>query len=266
MNAIITAILASICCGIIGSYIIIRKMVFISGGITHASFGGIGIAWFLGINPLIGASVFAILSSVVVETFSKRSKINNDAIIGMMWALGMAIGIIFIYLTPGYTPNLMSYLFGNILSVTLNDNILLLLFLIILAIVFVLFNKPILYLAFDKNYAETQQKKWFIIDYILMIMVSICIVMNIRVIGIVLLISFLTIPQITASVITSKFNLLILYSCIIGIIGSFLGLFVSYKYNIPSGATIIFCFILIFLIVKLISIIISSITKKRQMV
>lgn len=114
VNALIASVLTAISCGIAGTYIVSKRMVFISGGITHASFGGIGIAYYAGLNPVGGAAIFAVLSGLGIEYFSKKGNIRNDSVIAMLWSLGMAAGIIFIYLTPGYAPNLMTYLFGSI--------------------------------------------------------------------------------------------------------------------------------------------------------
>jgi zinc transport system permease protein len=121
LKAFIAAVFASISCGIIGSYIVSRRIVFISGGITHASFGGIGLAFFLGFNPILGAMIFAVLSALGIQFFTKVAEIREDSSIAIWWSLGMALGIIFVFLTPGYTPNLMSYLFGNILTVTISE-------------------------------------------------------------------------------------------------------------------------------------------------
>ncbi|NLO67915.1 MAG: metal ABC transporter permease, partial [Bacteroidales bacterium] len=118
VNALLASLLGSITAGIIGTYIVTRRMVFITGGITHASFGGLGLGYFIGINPMLGAGQFGILAGLGVEFLSKYRKIREDSVIAMTWSFGMAVGIIFIFITPGYAPNLMSYLFGNILTVS----------------------------------------------------------------------------------------------------------------------------------------------------
>ena len=134
-NALLAALLSSITCGIIGTYIVTRRIVFMSGGLTHTSFGGIGIGYFLGINPIWGAAVFAVISALGIEYFTKKAELRNDSVIAMFWAFGMATGIIFIYITPGYAPDLMSYLFGNILTVSARD----ILFMAVLAVIIILF-------------------------------------------------------------------------------------------------------------------------------
>lgn len=250
-NSLLAALLASITCGIAGTYIVARRMVFISGGITHASFGGIGIAYFLGLNPVLGAAVFSILSAMGIEFVASRSNIREDSAIGILWSLGMAVGIIFIFLTPGYAPNLMSYLFGSILTVGTTDLWLMAGLALVLALFFTKFYHLILFIAFDEEYARSHQAPVQLFKYLLISMVALTIVLNIRVSGIILVISFLTIPQSTANLFTHNFRSIILLSILIGILGSFAGLLASYYLNIPSGATIIFAFVLIFGLAKL---------------
>lgn len=250
-NALLAAVLASIVCGVTGSYIVAKRMVFISGGITHASFGGIGIAYFFGLNPLLGAAVFSVMAALGIEWVSTKSDIREDSAIGILWSLGMAVGIIFIFLTPGYAPNLMSFLFGNILTVSYIDLFLIGLLAIIVIAVFTLFYHPILFVAFDEEYARSHKIPVNLVKYFMISLVSIAIVLNIRLVGIILVISFLTIPQSTANIFTRKFNYIILLSILFGVIGSIGGLFVSYFYNIPSGATIIFAFVVMFMLSKL---------------
>jgi len=249
-NALMAALLASITCGIAGTYIVTRRMVFISGGITHASFGGIGIAYFLGLNPVLGAAVFSILSAMGIEFVSSRSNVREDSAIGILWSLGMALGIIFIFLTPGYAPNLMSYLFGSILTVGTTDLWLMAALALFLALFFIGFYHMILFIAFDEEYARAHKAPVQLFKYLLISLVAITIVLNIRVVGIILVISFLTIPQSTANLFTNNFRSIIFLSILIGIIGSVTGLMISYYWNIPSGATIIFTFVLIFGIAK----------------
>ncbi len=262
-HSVFAAILASILCGIIGSYIVARRIVFISGGITHASFGGIGIAWYLGINPILGAALFGVLSAFGIEWISKKTDVRQDSVIGILWALGMAIGIIFIYLTPGYAPNLMSFLFGNILTVGTTDLWVLATFTAITILLVALFFKPILFVAFDENYAKTQRMPVAFINYLMIGLVALAIVFNIRVAGIILVISFLTIPQTIANMFTKKFINMIFLSILIGLFGSLLGLIISYKISAPSGATIIFSFVILFVIGKIMQVL-QLIHKKKK--
>ncbi len=263
-NALLAALLASIACGIIGSYIVIKRMVFISGGITHASFGGIGIAYFLGLNPVLGAAVFSILAALGIEWTSIKSNVREDSAIGILWSFGMAIGIIFIFMTPGYAPNLMSYLFGSILTVSVTDLWLIGILAVALIIIFTAFYHLILFVAYDEEYARSHKAPVNLIKYLMISLVALTIVLNIRLVGIILVISFLTIPQSTANIFTKRFNYIIILSIVFGIVGSVGGLFLSYFYNIPSGATIIFAFVVIFILSKLLKMTMVKISLRKQ--
>ena len=263
-NSLLAGILASISCGIIGTYIVTRRMVFLSGGITHASFGGIGIGYFFGFNPIISAAVFGILSALGIEFISKRSEIREDSVIGILWSFGMAVGIIFIFLTPGYAPNLMSYLFGSILTVSTLDILLMFGLSLVLIIIFISFYRIILFISYDQEFAKTHRIAVNSINYILISLVALTIVLNIKVVGIILVISLLTIPQSTANLFTKNFKNIIIASIVIGLIGAFLGLIISYKINIPSGASIIFSLVMIFILAKLFQLSIRKIKLKKQ--
>lgn len=249
-NAFLAALLASVTCGIIGTYIVSRRIVFISGGITHASFGGIGMGYYFGFNPIIGAVFFGILSALGIEFFTKKADLREDSAIAMLWSLGMALGIIFIFLTPGYAPNLMSYLFGNILTVSLADLIYLLVLAIIISTFFIIFYKMILFVSFDEEYALTNKVPVRLFNAILISLVALTIVLNIRVVGIILVISLLTIPQAIANLFTKQYHRIIIASIIAGFIGSIAGLVFSYYYDIPSGAAIIFTLVIIYGLLK----------------
>lgn len=247
LNAIGAALLASITCGVIGSYIVTRRIVFISGGITHASFGGVGIAYFLGLNPILGAAIFGVLSALGIQVLRDKGKVREDSAIAIWWSLGMAIGIIFVSLTPGYTPNLMSFLFGNILTVTQTDLALFLLLAVVIVAFFSIFYNRILYIAFDEDFAKANHTPVITFNGILISLVALTIVLNIKVVGIILVLSLLTIPQTTANLYTKNFKHLILISIAIGFVGTLSGLMSSYYMNIPSGAAIIFNLIAIYI-------------------
>ena len=252
-NSFLAAIFAAISCGIIGTYIVSRRMVFVSGGITHSSFGGIGIGYFLGLNPMLGAAVFAIFSALGIQFFTNKGKIRQDSSIAIWWSLGMAIGIIFIYMTPGYAPDLMSYLFGNILAVTETEILLMLSLCVLIILCFIFFYRIILYVAFNEEYAKTSGLPVSFINYLLMVLIALTVVLNIRVVGIILILSLLTLPQATANILTNDFKSMIFLSVLFALIGSLSGLLMSYYANIPSGASIIFILVIIFGIMKLYS-------------
>ena len=245
-NALLTAFFASISGGIIGTYVVTRRIVFISGGITHASFGGIGLAFLLGFNPLLGAILFAVLSAIGIQFFSHRFQVREDSSIAIWWALGMALGIIFVFLTPGYTPNLMSYLFGNILTVTRQELSLMLALLVIIILIFKLLFRKILYVSFDEEFARVSGLNVSLYNYGMIILVALVVVLNIRAVGIILVLALLTVPQATANLFTADYKRMMVLSVLFGLAGTLSGLFISFYLNIPSGATIIFTLVFIF--------------------
>lgn len=250
-HALLGSLFASIACGIIGTYIVTRRLVFISGGITHASFGGIGIGLYAGISPLLTAAIFAVLSAFGVEWLSKRSDMREDSAIAVFWTFGMAVGIIFSFLAPGFTPDLSSFLFGNILTITQADILLLGILSLALSLFFALFLRPIVAIAFDREFARSQHMPVALFEYILMMFIALTIVACLRMVGIVLAISLLTLPQMTANLFTHRFKNIIFLSIGIGYISCIGGLLFSYSYQIPSGAAIIFISIIIYAVSKL---------------
>lgn len=249
-NAVLACILAGAACGVAGSYIVCRRQVFLSGGITHASFGGIGIAYFLGANPLMGALAFALASALGIEAFSQKKKIREDSAIGILWSVGMAVGIVFIYLTPGYAPNLMTFLFGNLMSVTRFDIAMMSVVVILIAVVFMALYRPILYTAFDPVFAASQKIPVALIGYLMAALTAVTIVISIRMVGVVLLISLLTLPAVTANLITKSMGKIIPIAVVIAVMCSLAGLYLSYHTDLPSGATIIFMLCIVLLAVK----------------
>ncbi len=250
-HAIYAAILTSILAAMVGTYIVSRKIVFISGGITHASFGGIGLAYFLGLNPFLGAAIFAVLSAVGIEWISHQGKIREDSAIAIIWSFGMALGIIFVFLTPGYTPNLMSFLFGSILSVGKAELYILLAFCLLAALFFFVFFRPVVHTAFDPEFSTVMGLPVRFFRYAMMVVIGLAIVISIRTVGIILVLSLFTIPQLTAMVFTRNYAWIMPLAALWGITGSVAGLFFAYGLNIPSGAAIIFFLTLQFLLIRL---------------
>jgi zinc transport system permease protein len=250
IKGILGAIFASITAGLAGTYIVSKRMVFLSGGITHASFGGIGIGYFMGINPVVGAAVFGIFSALGVEYLSVNHKIREDSAIGILWAFGMATGIIFIYLTPGYSPNLMSYLFGSILTVTNADILALGIMSVILVFYFSIFYRTILYISFDEVFARTYSSYVDVFKYITTSLIALTIVLNIRMAGVVLVLSLLTIPPNIAMIFTKTYFKIVIWSILSGFVGTFAGYAFSYSAGIPVGATIIFTLVILWVISK----------------
>ncbi len=253
-NALLAAIFAGITCGIVGTYIVARRMVFLCGGITHASFGGLGIALYAGVNPIGGAMIFAILSAMGIEWASDKGKIREDSAIGIIWSIGMAIGALFMSLTPGYTSgDLASYMFGSIITVTSQDITTLGIFTLFCVVGTILWWRPVMYLAFDRDFSTSQGIASRIASYLLTIIVAITIVLAIRIMGIVLLLSLFTIPAVTANTITKSYAKITLLAAIIAVVGSVGGLIVSYNWEIPPGTCIIFILTIALIAVKLLS-------------
>ncbi|MGL4851051.1 MAG: metal ABC transporter permease [Phocaeicola sp.] len=249
-NALLGSFFASIACGIIGTYIVTRRLVFISGGITHASFGGIGLGLYTGISPLLAAAVFSVLSAFGVNWLSQRKEMREDSAIAVFWTLGMAVGIIFAFLAPGFTPDLSAFLFGNILTITPTDITLLAILSLLLSLFFALFIHPIVAIAFDREFAQSQRLPVTLFEYILMTFIALTIVACLRMVGIVLALSLLTLPQMTANLFTHSFKKMIGLSIAFGYLGCLGGLFLSYQLQVPSGAAIIFFTILIYAVCK----------------
>lgn len=238
-NAIFAGLLASIACGMIGVYVVVKKIVFISGGIAHASFGGIGISYFLGINPIFGVLPFSLFSALTMGTISKRSDVAEDTIIGILWSLGMAIGIIFIGWTPGYAPDLMTYLFGNILTVPVSDIYLMLaLDAVIIGTVYILY-KEFMALCYDEEFSEVSGVPNEKLYLLLLCLIALTVVVMIRVVGLILVIALLTIPAALSRQYTSNMRIMMYLSILFGATFTIAGLMLSYYFDIASGATII---------------------------
>lgn len=253
-NAVIAAVLAGVACGIAGTYIVTRRLVFLSGGITHSSFGGIGLAYYLGMNPIVGAAVFAVLSAVSIEYIGVRGRVREDSAIGILWSLGMAIGIIFVFLTPGYAPNLMSFLFGNILLVTVENIIWLGVFDLLLVALLGLMYRVVIYTALDRDYAATQRINVRVVNIMMLTVVSLSIVLNIKVVGIVLLVSLLTLPAVTANMLTGSYKRITMLATGMAILATLMGLYVSYIINVPAGAGSVVILAATFFVVKVVRI------------
>ncbi|MCE5226252.1 MAG: metal ABC transporter permease [Porphyromonadaceae bacterium] len=249
-NALLGSLLTAIACGIVGTYIVSRRLVFITGGITHTSFGGLGIGFYAGVNPILTALIFSVMSAFGVEWVSRKQGIREDSAIAGFWSLGMALGVIFIFLTPGFAPNLSAYLFGNILTISYTDILWIGVLATVLIIFFLLFHREILYVAFDNDFAVTQRLPVKLVEYTMMFFIAVTIVLSIRLVGIMLLMSMVTIPQITINLFTSNFNKIILGSVALGFLGCLAGLILSYFLNVPSGAFIILVLIIFFLVAK----------------
>ena len=259
-NALTVGLLSSICCGIIGTYIVNKKMVFISSSISHASYGGIGIGIYLIYffklpikDPLIFGLIFSILSGILILILKDFFYMDSDLGIGIVMSLGMAIGIIFSFMTPGYQSDMSTYLFGNILLSNTFNIISLLILDIVTIIFFIIFYKGIVYTSFDEKLYRLHGVPTYFINYFMIILISSAIIINIKTIGIILIISILTIPQAAASMVAKKYYNIVFLSVFFSFIGILLGLYFSYILNIPSGPSIIVSLIILIVFIKFFS-------------
>jgi zinc transport system permease protein len=238
-NAVIIGLLASVACGVMGTYVVVKRIVFISGGISHAVLGGMGIAYYYGYHPIHGAVVSALVAAVVIGLVSLRYHQYEDTIIGALWAIGMAVGILFIYKTPGYSIDLMSYLFGNILMVK-RESVYMLAALDMLIIVLVfLFYKRFLAVCFDEEYSELQGIGVVTTYLLLLCLIALTVVILIQVVGIILVIALLTLPAATARYYARSLVQMMILASLLGVVFTSSGLIVSYQPDLPAGATIV---------------------------
>ena len=238
-NALIAGMLASVACGIIGTYVVVRRMVAISGGISHAAFGGIGLGYFLGIDPLLGAAGFTVATALGMGALQLRARQQMDTLIGAVWAAGMALGILFVYLTPGFAPDLFSYLFGNILLVPRGDILLMAALTAVIVAVVAFLYRELQAVTFDPDYATVMNLPVERLSLLLLVLIALTVVMLIRVVGIILVIALLTLPAAISRLYTARVWTMMLLAVVLGIIFTVAGIALSYVIDVPSGATIV---------------------------
>lgn len=248
--ALVAVILIAVCAAMIGTYIITRRLVAITGGVTHACFGGLGLGYYLGIDPAIMAGVFAVGSSLGVEWLSSRFRLREDSVIAVIWALGMAIGVIFVFITPGYVPELNSFLFGNILTITRSDVIVFAVFTAVLTVFFLGNLQRIIICAFDRDFATVMRLPVRFITYTMTVLTAICIVLTIRLVGVMLLMSMLSLPMMTAELFFKNFRPMVLVSIGVSLLCSITGLFVGAVVDVPCSAIIVVAMAGVFIIAK----------------
>lgn len=255
-NAIMAGILVSISAGIIGSLIVTNRISFLAGGIAHSSYGGIGIALYLGIPILFGATVFAVITAIVIAYLTLQNRERIDAVIGIMWSAGMALGIILIDLTPGYNVDLMSFLFGSIIAVSINDIYYMVVLDLVVVSLVTVYYREFLAISYDSEFAQLRgiNVKFF---YTLMLVLSaLTVVAAIQVVGLILVIALLTIPTYIAENYANRLSTMMILSAIFATIFTLSGLVLSYMYDLSSGASII--------VVSILGLMISKIIKKNK--
>lgn len=247
-NAIWAVLIISVASAMIGTYIVARRLVAISGGVTHACFGGLGLGYFLGMNPLVMAGIFAVASSLGVQWISERHRVREDSAIAVVWSIGMAVGVLFVFLTPGYVPELNAFLFGNILNVSPSDLMAFGIYTIILAGFFTWKFREIVICAFDRDFARVSGLPVTFITTVMTIMVALCIVLTIRLVGIMLLMSMISLPQMSAEVFCNRFKTIMQLSMLFSAAGCLGGLALSAYVDVPCSALIVIVLAAIYLV------------------
>ncbi len=238
-RALVAGVVAAVLCGVIGIYVILNRIVFIGGGIAHTAFGGIGLGYLLGMDPLLFAVLFSVAAALGIGAISDRSRVSEDTAIGVFWAAGMSLGIVFVSFSRGYAPDLFDYLFGNILAVSWGDVLLISALTLAMLILVALFYKDLLILSFDAGYCEAVGLPTKELRLLLLCMVALSIVVLIKIVGIILVIALLTIPGAIGRQHARSIKRIMALSIFLGGAFVLVGLVVSYQLNIPSGATII---------------------------
>ncbi len=238
-NALMAGVLISVACAVIGTYVVINRIVFITGGIAHTAYGGIGLGVFFGLNPVLGAVIFSLMAALGMGTVSYKTKQRIDTLIGVMWAMGMAVGIVFVDLTHGYTAGLMSYLFGSILTISRGD----LLFMagldvLILGATVSLYQRW-LSISFDPEFSEIMGlsvKRYYLL---LLCLTALTVVVVMRMVGIIMVIALLTIPPAIANRYVTSLKKIMAVACLLGCVFTVTGMFISFYLDLTSGAMII---------------------------
>jgi len=251
-NAIMAGLLASVICGIMGTLVVVNRIVFLSGGIAHAAYGGIGLAFYFGWPYIWGTVGFSLVAAMVMAAISLKIKHRADTIIGVVWALGMAFGILLIDLTPGYNVDLMSYLFGSILTVPKSDLVIMLIMGILVTLFVAYFYKDLLALSYDEEFARIRGVPVTGLYFTLIAMLAVTIVMIIQVVGLILVIALLTIPPFIVERHAKSLLQMMVGSSLLGVVFTISGLWLSYRYNLTSGASIIMVAGIVFFISALI--------------
>jgi len=238
-HAVLSCFLASIVCGIIGVIVVEKKLLMMAGGIAHTALGGVGLGYLLGFEPILGAAAFSIAAALGTGAVEKKGGKSTDVIIAMFWSLGMALGIVFIALMKTYPPDLTSYLFGNILTVTTaNLHVMIILTFVTVITVFAFFNDWKAWI-FDGEFVSIAGMKTKWLEYTMLLLIALSVVVLIRVAGIMLVIALLSIPAAAAAVFTNRLAKRMLYAALFSMFACFSGLYLSYRWNIASGAAII---------------------------
>ncbi len=249
-NALAGVLLASVLCAIIGTYMVTRRTVIAGGGMAHASLGGVGMGAYFGFSPLIGAAAFAVLSGFGIKWLGGKRNVREDSAIAMLWTLGMAVGILFAYMAPGFMTDLPAYLFGDILSISHTDLWLLGALTFVASVSYILLRRAIISVAADRDFARTQGLPVGWLETMMTVLTALTIVGCLHMVGIVMVVSLLSVPQMTASLFVKTYNRMVWLSALVAYVACIGGLLLSYVADVPGGASIIVVSISIYLLCR----------------
>ena len=260
-NALLAGLLAGIACGIIGTLVVVNRIVFISGGIAHAAYGGVGLALVLGFSPLLGIMGFSLVIAVIMALASLKIKHRADTIIGVLWAAGMALGVVLLDLSPGYNVDLISYLFGSILTVPNSDLWLILVLDVVVVATVGYYYHGLVALAYDEEFAQVRGVPVEGLYILLMVLVALSVVMMVQIVGLILVIALLTIPPSIAEKFAGSISRMMVYAILLNLVFTTSGLWLSYYFNLTSGASIIMVAVVCFFAALAVE---ATLSKSRQ--
>ena len=238
-NALYASLLVGIVCGLVGTLVVLNRIVFLGGGIAHAAYGGIGLTYYFGQDPLLGAILFSILSALGMGVVHLRTKTRSDTLIGVMWSIGMAVGIIFVSLTPGFKADLMSYLFGSLLAVSAGDLRVMALVALLVGAFVVIFFRSLQAISYDEVFSTVRNVPVSALYLLMLVMIGLTVVAAMRVVGLIMVIAMLTIPPAVAGLFLKDMKGMMLLSIGLSWLFSALGLLVSFALNLQAGSVII---------------------------
>lgn len=249
-HALVGGLLACVLCAMVGTYVVSRRLVIAGGGMAHASLGGVGMGAYFGFSPIVGAAAFALVSGFGIHALSRSRGVREDSAIALLWTLGMSLGILFAYLTPGFMTDLPAYLFGDILSVTTADLRFMGALTVMTGLFFIFCLDAIVLVAYDRDFARTQRLPVATLEAVMTALTALTIVGCLHMVGIVLVISLLSVPQMTAALFARTFRGTIVLSALFGYAGCLAGLWLSWEANVPSGAAIILAAITLYFLCR----------------
>lgn len=252
-NALAGIAIISVVAAVVGTYVVCRRMVFISGGITHACFGGLGLGYWLGVDPMWMAAVFAIGGSLGVDAITRSRMVRRDSAIAMIWAVGMAMGVLFVFMTSGYVPDLNSFLFGNVLTVTSGDLWLFGAYTLVMSIYFFIYRREIVAISFDEDFARVRQLPVRFVNICMTVIVSLGIVLMIRMVGIMLLMSLLSLPQMTAETHCRSYFGIMGRAFLYSLAGGIGGLMAAWWLDVPASATIVLLLAIFYCVARIVA-------------